>query len=81
MFEFCIIVFVLYVMYKLATGTLNIVRAIIALLVYAVLFCTAIVVAIVKMVAKQYAKALSANPVITIGSTCAAYAGYLVASR
>lgn len=81
MFEFCIVAFVVYVMYKLATGTLKIVRAIMALLVYVVLFCTAIIATIVKMLVKLYAKALSVNPIMTIGSTCAAYAGYLVMSH
>lgn len=81
MFEFFIILFVVYVMYKLAKGILTILGAIMFSLIYVALFCVALVVAIVKEIAKLYAKALGVNPVITIGTTCVAFATYTVASH
>lgn len=81
MVEFFIMLFIVYITYILAKGILTILGAFMLSTIYVALFCVALVVAIVKEVAKLYAKALGVNPVITIGTTCVAFATYTVASH
>lgn len=81
MIEFLIVLFVLYVLYKAAVLVLTVLGVIMYTLTWALLYTVAIVATIIKMVVNLYAKAVSANPVITIGSTCAAYGVFVVATH